>query len=49
MERSFAAAAALAERLDRLALSAHRPVGLALARQALVELGADQAVAGDQL
>src|SRR5206468_12298251 len=31
MERSFAAAAALAARLDQLALSAHRPVGLALA------------------
>jgi chromosomal replication initiation ATPase DnaA len=40
MERSFAAAAALADRLDRLALSAHRPVGLAFARRALAELGA---------
>ena len=40
MERSFAAAAALAARLDRLALSAKRPVGLGLARQALDELGA---------
>ena len=39
MERSFAAAAALAGRLDLLALSAKRPVGLALARQALAELG----------
>jgi chromosomal replication initiation ATPase DnaA len=39
MERSFAAATALAARLDRLALSAKRPVGLALARQALAELG----------
>jgi len=38
MERSFAAAAALADRLDRLALSAGRPVGLALARQALAEM-----------
>ena len=37
MERSFAAAAALAAALDRLALSAHRPVGLGLARQALAE------------
>jgi chromosomal replication initiation ATPase DnaA len=40
MERSFAAAAALAERLDRLALSTQRPVGLALARQVLAEFGA---------
>jgi chromosomal replication initiation ATPase DnaA len=40
MERSFAAAAALAARLDRLALSAQRPIGLALARQALAEFGA---------
>jgi len=39
MERSFAAAAALAARLDRLALSGHRPVGLAHARQALAECG----------
>jgi chromosomal replication initiation ATPase DnaA len=39
MERSFAAATALAARLDRLALIAKRPVGLALARQALAELG----------
>ena len=39
MERSFASAAALTARLDRLALSAKRPVGLALARQALAELG----------
>jgi chromosomal replication initiation ATPase DnaA len=37
IERSFAAAAAIAERLDRLALSAGRPVGLALARRALAE------------
>jgi chromosomal replication initiation ATPase DnaA len=37
MERSFAAAAALAARLDRFALSAQRPIGLALARQALAE------------
>jgi len=40
MERSFAAAAALAAALDRLALSAHRPVGLGLARQALAEMAA---------
>jgi hypothetical protein len=37
MERSFAAAAALAARLDRLALSAKRPIGFALARQALLD------------
>jgi chromosomal replication initiation ATPase DnaA len=37
MERSFAAAAALAARLDRLALGAHRPAGLGLARRALAE------------
>jgi chromosomal replication initiation ATPase DnaA len=39
MERSFAAAGALAARLDRLALSAGRPIGLALARLALAEAG----------
>jgi len=39
MERSFAAAGALAARLDRLALSAGRPIGLALARVALAEAG----------
>ncbi len=37
MERSFAAAAALVARLDRLALSAQRPIGLALARRTLAE------------
>jgi chromosomal replication initiation ATPase DnaA len=37
MERSFGAAGALAARLDRLALSAGRPIGLSLARQALAE------------
>jgi len=41
IERSFAAAAAIAGRLDRLALSAGRPVGLALARRALAD-GGDQ-------
>jgi chromosomal replication initiation ATPase DnaA len=41
MERSFAMAAALAARLDELALAAGRGVGLALARQALDELGAE--------
>lgn len=40
MERSFAAAAALAAQLDRLALSVGGPVGLRLARQALAEFGA---------
>ena len=40
MERSFAAAAALAARLDRLALAEGRPIGLALARRALAEFGA---------
>lgn len=37
MERSFAAAGALAERLDRIALGAGRPIGIALARRALAE------------
>lgn len=40
MERSFAMAAALAGRLDELALAAGRPAGLPLARRALAELGA---------
>ena len=35
MERSFAAAGALAARLDRLSLSAGRPIGIALARPRL--------------
>jgi len=39
MERSFAAAAALAARLDRLALAEGRSIGLALARRALAEYG----------
>jgi chromosomal replication initiation ATPase DnaA len=37
MERSFAAAGALAERLDRLALGAGRPITVAFARQVLAE------------
>ena len=37
MERSFAAAAALADRLDRLALAAQGPITLALARIALAD------------
>jgi chromosomal replication initiation ATPase DnaA len=40
MERSFAMAAALAGRLDELALAAGRPIGLPLARRALAALGA---------
>jgi len=39
MERSLAAAALLAERLDHMALGAGRPIGLAIARQALAETG----------
>jgi chromosomal replication initiation ATPase DnaA len=39
MERSFAACGDLAARLDRLAFSAGRPIGLALARQVLAEAG----------
>jgi len=39
MERSFAAAAAFAARLDRLALAEGRPIGIALARRALAEFG----------
>jgi chromosomal replication initiation ATPase DnaA len=37
MERSFASAGTLAERLDRLALRAGRPIGIALARRVLAE------------
>jgi chromosomal replication initiation ATPase DnaA len=37
MERSFAAAASLAERIDRLALGERRPIGIALVRQVLAE------------
>jgi chromosomal replication initiation ATPase DnaA len=44
MERSFATAGALAERLDRLALGAGRPLTLALARRVLAELGEPPAV-----
>jgi len=39
MERSFAAAGAIAARLDLMALSAGRPISLALARRALAETG----------
>ncbi len=39
MERSFATAGALAERLDRLALGAGRPITVALARRVLGEAG----------
>ena len=37
MERSFAAAALVAERLDRLTLGSGRPIGLGQARQALAD------------
>src|SRR5712691_7676476 len=37
MERSFAAAGTLADRLDRLSLGTGRPIGFALARQVLAE------------
>lgn len=40
-ERSFAAAADLAERLDRMALSAGRPVTLPLARRLLAQSSSD--------
>jgi chromosomal replication initiation ATPase DnaA len=39
MERSFAAAAAIAARLDRLALETRRPVTVKLAREVLTEMG----------
>ena len=39
MERSLAAAAALAQRLDAAALAAQRPVGVALAREVLALAG----------
>jgi chromosomal replication initiation ATPase DnaA len=39
MERSFAAAAAVAARLDKLALEAQRPVTVKLARTVLAEMG----------
>jgi len=39
MERSFAAAAALAAAVDRAALGAGRPIGIAIARQVLAETG----------
>jgi chromosomal replication initiation ATPase DnaA len=45
MERSFAAAGALAERLDRLALGAGGPINIALARQVLAEAGDPPSVA----
>lgn len=47
MERSFAAAAALAARLDRMALGAGRPIGLALARRALAEAAAQPSLPSD--
>lgn len=47
MERSFAAAATLAERLDRRALGAGRPIGLALARLVLAEAGDQPSLPSD--
>jgi chromosomal replication initiation ATPase DnaA len=44
MERSFAAAGALAERLDRLALGAGRPITIVLARRVLADLAEPPAV-----
>lgn len=41
MERSFAAAALLAERLDRMTLGSGRAIGLAQARQVLAEASGD--------
>jgi len=40
IERSFAAAAAFVDALDRAALGAGRPIGLALVRRVLAEIGA---------
>jgi chromosomal replication initiation ATPase DnaA len=45
MERSFAAAASLAAALDRAALGAGRPIGIAIARRVLADLARD---AGDK-
>lgn len=45
MERSFAAAAALTRRLDRLALRVQRPVGPGLARAVLREMSGEDAEA----
>jgi chromosomal replication initiation ATPase DnaA len=47
MERSFAAAAELAERLDRLALRLGRPATIALARRVLAEAGDHSALPSD--
>ena len=47
MERSFAAAATLAARLDRMALSAGRPVGMGLARRLLAEAGDQPSLPSD--
>ena len=45
MERSFAAAAALAERLDRMALGTGRPITIALARRVLADPGDQPSIA----
>lgn len=47
MERSFAAAAALAHRLDRLALGAGGPITLKLARRALADAADQSSVPSD--
>jgi chromosomal replication initiation ATPase DnaA len=47
MERSLAACAALAARLDRMALSAGRPITIALARRALAEAADQPSVPSD--
>ena len=47
MDRTFAAAAALAAQLDELALSVKRPISLSLARQVLAEMGAQSSAPSD--
>jgi hypothetical protein len=47
MERSFAAAALLADRLDWLAMSRGGPVTVPLARQVLDEFAAQSAIPSD--
>ncbi len=47
IERSFAAVAATADRLDRVALSVKRPITVALARQVLAEASAQPSLPSD--
>jgi chromosomal replication initiation ATPase DnaA len=47
IERSFAAAAAFAAALDRAALGARRPIGIALARRVLAEAAAQPALSSE--